>query len=115
MLSPFQRLKLNYRKRQSTETEGVYQVTFKIPDQHGVFNFFVDYKRPFLTSIEEKTTVPVRHMAHDEFTRSFLISGAWPYHAGITCTIVGWLAFVGLWMFNKPRQIKGVGMNKKTQ
>lgn len=101
-LSPFHRLQLKSSKRASTETEGIYRVTFTVPDQHGIFNFVVNYKRPFLTNIEEKHSVTVRHMAHDEYPYSYDIPAAWPYLTSIGVTCAGWLVFVALWMFNKP-------------
>ncbi|KAK0737575.1 Dolichyl-diphosphooligosaccharide--protein glycosyltransferase subunit WBP1 [Apiosordaria backusii] len=102
MLSPFHRLPLSLDKSQSTPEASVYTVSFKLPDQHGIFNFKVDYKRPFFTNIEEKTTVSVRHMAHDEWPRSFVISGAWPWIAGLGATVTGWVVFVALWMYSAP-------------
>jgi oligosaccharyltransferase complex subunit beta len=110
MLSPFHRLPLAADASHSTPTEAAYATTFKLPDQHGIFNFKVNYKRPLLSNVEEKNTVSVRHMAHDEWPRSFVISGAWPWIAGIGATVTGWLAFCALWMYSAP-----VGGNKKTQ
>lgn len=113
MLSPLHRLPLRNVKRASTESEGVYRVTFEVPDQHGVFNFMTDYKRPFLSPIEEKRAVTVRHMAHDEYPFSYEISAAWPYLSSIGVTCLGWLAFVAIWMFNKP--VPQAGEAKKKQ
>lgn len=79
-------------------------MTFRVPDHHGVYNFITNYKRPFLSNIEEKRSVTVRHMAHDEYPYSYEIPAAWPYLASIGVTCVGWLAFVAIWMFNKPAQ-----------
>jgi oligosaccharyltransferase complex subunit beta len=100
MLSPFHRLKLN--PVQVTAQESTYATTFTLPDQHGIFNFKVNYKRPFLTNIEEKNTVSVRHNAHDEWPRSYVISGAWPWIAGIAATVTGFVAFCAVWMYSKP-------------
>ncbi|KAK3905724.1 Oligosaccharyltransferase 48 kDa subunit beta-domain-containing protein [Staphylotrichum tortipilum] len=86
MLSPFHRLTLSPDAAHSSPSEAAYATTFKLPDQHGIFNFKVNYKRPLLSNIEEKNTVSVRHMAHDEWPRSFVISGAWPWIAGIGVT-----------------------------
>lgn len=102
MLSPFHRLALAADPSHSTDAAAAYSASFKLPDQHGIFNFKVNYKRPFLTHVEEKNTVSVRHMAHDEWPRSFVISGAWPWIAGIGVTVAGWLAFCALWMFSAP-------------
>ncbi|KAL2132912.1 hypothetical protein VTI74DRAFT_3161 [Chaetomium olivicolor] len=114
MLSPFHRLPLTLDPARSTDSSSAYSVSFRTPDQHGIFNFLVNYKRPFLSNIEEKNTVSVRHMAHDEWPRSYVISGAWPWIAGIGVTVTGWLAFCALWMFSAPVGGKGGGV-KKTQ
>ena len=100
MLSPFHRLRL--APRTSTPDATVFGVGFTLPDQHGIFNFKINYKRPFLTYLEDKQTVSVRHMAHDEWPRSYVISGAWPWLAGIGATVTAWLFFVVVWMFSKP-------------
>jgi oligosaccharyltransferase complex subunit beta len=113
MLSPFHRLHLAVDPARSSPEATAYTASFKLPDQHGIFNFKVNYKRPFLTNIEEKNTVSVRHMAHDEWPRSYVISGAYPWIAGIGATITAWLAFVAVWMFSKPVEEKKE--SKKTQ
>ncbi|CAK7234467.1 oligosaccharyl transferase glycoprotein complex, beta subunit [Sporothrix bragantina] len=113
MLSPFHRLPLKAVPAQSTDDAEVYTSSFMLPDQHGIFNFLIDYKRPFLTFLDEKITVSVRHMAHDEWPRSYVISGAWPWITGIGATVTGWLAFCALWMYSKPTG--QVAASKKTQ
>jgi oligosaccharyltransferase complex subunit beta len=113
MLSPFHRLPLDYSI--TTRTAGIYTASFKLPDQHGIFNFKVNYKRPFLSNIEEKNTVTVRHFAHDEWPRSWVISGAWPWIAGIGVTVTGWVAFVALWLWSKPVPLKLTTSGKKVQ
>ncbi len=113
MLSPFHRLALSPDAAKSSADATTYTVSFQLPDQHGIFNFKVDYQRPFFSNIEEKNTVSVRHMAHDEWPRSFVISGAWPWIAGIGATVAGWVAFCGLWMYSAP--VGGKTESKKTQ
>src|SRR5436305_2637019 len=100
MLSPFHRL--NLQPSFSTANSTVYTASFTLPDQHGIFNFRVNYKRPFLTNVDDKKTVTVRHFAHNEWPRSWVISGAWPWISGITVTIVGWIAFVAIWLWSEP-------------
>jgi oligosaccharyltransferase complex subunit beta len=100
MLSPFYRLTL--KAVEQTLNSTIYSASFKLPDQHGIFNFRVNYKRPFLTSVDEKRQVTVRHFAHDEWPRSWAISGSWTWIAGIAVTIVGWLGFVILWLYSEP-------------
>ncbi|KAJ5708844.1 hypothetical protein N7493_010178 [Penicillium malachiteum] len=109
MLSPFHRLALQPTSR--TETSAVYSTQFVTPDQHGIFSFRVNYKRPFLTNIEEKHEVTVRHFAHDEYPRSWAISGGWVWIAGLWSVIGGFLAFVVVWLYSAPTADKA----KKTQ
>lgn len=103
MLSPFHRLDLSLVS--TTSDAATYSASFMTPDQHGIFNFLVNYKRPFLTNIEEKVTVTVRHMAHNEFTRSWDIVAAWPWLGGIGATVVGFLAFCAVFMYSKPSNL----------
>ena len=108
MLTPFQRLPLI--PLTSSQNSTTFTTTFPLPDHHGIFTFRVNYKRPFLTSIDEKRTVTVRHFAHDEWPRSWAISGGWPWIAGIAAVIVGWVLFVAGWLYCEPalkRDLKG--------
>ena len=107
MLSPFHRLNLAPNATASTPNSTVFTSDFRLPDQHGIFNFLVEYRRPFYSNVEEKRTVTVRHFAHDEWPRSFVISGAWPWIGGIWVTIAGWVAFVAVWLYSKPAEVKG--------
>jgi hypothetical protein len=113
MLSPFHRLPL-VPDPASAGNDGVFTASFRLPDQHGIFNFMVDYKRPFLTYLAEKNTVSVRHMAHDEWPRSYVITGAWPWIAGVGATAVGFLAFCAVWMYSAP-VVEGENRVKKVQ
>lgn len=110
MLSPFHRLALE--STSTTQTSSIFSTSLTLPDQHGIFNFRVNYKRPFLTSIDEKRQVTVRHFAHDEWPRSFVISGAWVWIAGIWGTIAGFVGFVAVWLYSEPVKAKGM---KKVQ
>ncbi|KAJ5995039.1 hypothetical protein N7481_002016 [Penicillium waksmanii] len=100
MLSPFHRLALQPTGK--TETSTVFSAQFVTPDQHGIFSFRVNYKRPFLTNVEEKHEVTVRHFAHDEYPRSWAISGGWVWIAGLWSVIGGFLAFVVVWLYSAP-------------
>ncbi|KAH7378262.1 dolichyl-diphosphooligosaccharide-protein glycosyltransferase [Pyrenochaeta sp. MPI-SDFR-AT-0127] len=109
MLSPFHRLNLSPIGKTANAT--IFGVSFKTPDQHGIFNFRINYRRPFVTNIDEKRQVTIRHFAHDEWPRSWQISGAWVWIGGIWVTVLGWLAFVAVWLYSSPTE-KTV---KKTQ
>ncbi|KAF3928301.1 hypothetical protein AA313_de0209175 [Arthrobotrys entomopaga] len=102
MLDPYYRIPLRPTEDSSHKNSTVYRTTFKTPDQHGQFTFIVNYKRPFLTNVHEKKAVTVRHFAHNEWTRSWGISGSWPWIAGIWVVVVGWFGFVALWLWSKP-------------
>lgn len=104
MLSPFHRLALAPTINGSDST--TYSTNLKLPDQHGIFNFMVNYKRPFFSTVVEKNTVSVRHFAHNEWPRSWVISGAWPWIAGIGATVTGWLGFCAIWLYSKPTDKK---------
>lgn len=110
MLDPYYRLPLLPSTVTSNTT--TFTTSFKVPDQHGVFAFRVNYKRPFITSVDEKHSVTVRHFAHNEYTRSWDISGAWVWMAGIAVTVVGWVLFCGVWLWSAPVVEK---KGKKTQ
>lgn len=112
MLSPYHRISLSPVPASTSGNSTVFATSFILPDQHGIFNFRVNYKRPFLTNIDEKRTVTVRHFAHDEWPRSFAISGAWVWILGIWVTVAGWLGFCALWLWSAPRDEKRTG--KKT-
>lgn len=111
MLSPFIRLNLIPISKSANST--TFSTVFRLPDQHGIFAFRVNYKRPFLTNIDIKREVTVRHFAHDEWPRSWEISAGWVWIAGVWVTVVGWVAFVGLWLWSEPAYERSQG--KKTQ
>ncbi|OHE99747.1 dolichyl-diphosphooligosaccharide-protein glycosyltransferase 48kD subunit [Colletotrichum orchidophilum] len=111
MLSPFHRIPLT--SKASTADAATYTTSFILPDQHGIFNFKINYKRPFFTNVEEKNTVSVRHMAHDEWPRSYVISGAWPWLSGIFATVTGFVLFSAVWMYSAPTS--SATTTKKTQ
>ncbi|KAF8589687.1 Dolichyl-diphosphooligosaccharide-protein glycosyltransferase [Ramaria rubella] len=102
---------------------GVYNVTFRVPDRHGVFKFVVDYKRKGhvadiifsafserlrLTHLHSVTVVPVVPPRHDGYPR--FLSAAWPYYAGAISTSVGFLVFSALWLGGEVEErIRGKG------
>ncbi|KAI9737769.1 MAG: oligosaccharyl transferase glycoprotein complex, beta subunit [Cirrosporium novae-zelandiae] len=111
MLSPFHRLALT--PISNTPNSTIYSVSFTLPDQHGIFRFEVNYKRLLLTNVDEKREVTVRHFAHDEWPRSFRISGAWVWISGIWVVVAGWIGFLALWLYSAP--VDQAKKEKKTQ
>ena len=100
MLSPFHRLPLHPVR--TTPNSTIFSTSFTLPDQHGIFAFKVNYKRPFFTSVEEKRQVTVRHFAHDEWPRSWRITGGWVWIAGLWSVVGGFVAFVAIWLYCEP-------------
>ncbi|KAI5964865.1 WBP1 [Candida pseudojiufengensis] len=100
MLDPYQRLNLSpigpvSSKENSSELDSfAYFVNFTVPDHHGMFTFELDYKRNGLSYISDKKVVTVRHLANDEFKRSWDISNSWLYIASTVIVILSWILFV---------------------
>lgn len=110
MLDPYQRLNLDHTS--DTNTEGIYTKQFQIPDQHGMFTFKVDYKRPGLSYVTVEDVVPVRHLANDEYARSWEITNSYVYMAGYFVVVVAWLMFITFFMLSGDRT-NAVGQEKK--
>lgn len=83
MLDPYYRLNLG----------GNGCVTFKTPEQYGMFTFQLDYKRPGLSFLEDKQVVTIHHRANNEWDRSWSIANSWVYLTGIGTTVIGFLLF----------------------
>jgi oligosaccharyltransferase complex subunit beta len=110
MLSPFHRLALS--PKTTTMNSTIFGTAFTLPDQHGIFSFRVNYNRPFLTNIEEKHEVTVRHYAHNEYPRSWEISGGWVWVIGLWSVIVGFLAFTMVWLYSEPTSAAAARIKK---
>lgn len=91
-----------------SKDSATYSVNFTLPDQHGIFAFRTNYKRPYVTYIDEKVQVTLRHFAHDEWTRSYAISGSWVWLGGLASTVIGWVAFVILWLYSVPKETRKI-------
>ncbi|EMR08016.1 hypothetical protein PNEG_03458 [Pneumocystis murina B123] len=102
MLDPYIRTVLKETSR--IPNSSIYSTTFSLPDHYGVFHFKVNYKRPGLSYIEERSTVTIRHYRHDEFPRYLFV--AFPYYVGATTTIFSFLFFCFIWLFD-------ISLNKK--
>lgn len=104
MLDPYQRLNLTLLGPGASVENGkndlsIFFVEFTLPDHHGMFTFELDYKREGLSFIEDKRIVAVRHLANDEFKRSWDISNSWLYVASASFVVVGWFFFVLNFLF----------------
>lgn len=108
MLDPYIRTTLDVVATDSTSAR--YSATFMLPDHYGVFHFKVNYKRNGLSYVEERSQVTIRHYRHDEYDR--FLTAAYPYYTATGTTIIGFLAFCMIWLFNQSKATKGM---KKTE
>lgn len=67
---------------------------FKMPNRHGMFTFATDYKRQGVSYLSEQDVKAIRHLANDEYPRSWEITNAWVYAAAIASVIASFVAFV---------------------
>ncbi|GME78778.1 unnamed protein product [Ambrosiozyma monospora] len=71
-----------------------------------MFTFKVDYKRPGWSYVDESAVVPVRHLANDEYPRSWEITNSWVYLASYGAVVLGWLAFVWFYITSGNKTVK---------
>ncbi|CUS21944.1 LAQU0S04e04434g1_1 [Lachancea quebecensis] len=106
MIDPYYRITL---LPSETSNEAQYYTTgnFSLPDHHGIFTFLVDYKRAGLSFITEKDVRAIRHLANDEYLRSWDITNSWVYLTSIYSVITVWVLFVGLYLsLRKPKTVE---------
>lgn len=104
MLNPYYRLTLGEPVSETPEGGAIYSVTLKLPDQHGIFTFKTDYKRPGLTFVETRNTVTVRHNANDEWPRSWEITNSWIYLTSFVTVVFTWCLFVIFFLYSDDGQ-----------
>lgn len=112
MIDPYYRLNLVPAKSDEV-TQWYTSEEFRLPDHHGVFTFQVDYKRPGITFISASDVKAIRHLAHDEYPRSWEITNAGVYLSGIFAVIFAWIVFV-IFFVSTSRVNKNINVEKKT-
>lgn len=100
MLDPYIRTTLTLNHTSSTSA--IYSKTFLLPDHYGVFTFKVDYERSGISFIDIEETVTVRHLSHDEYPR--FLQQAYPYYSITAAVMIGWLAFVFVWLLDGQKK-----------
>nr|GMD00128.1 dolichyl-diphosphooligosaccharide--protein glycosyltransferase 48 kDa subunit [Ipomoea batatas] len=93
MMSPY------VLKTLSTNQQGVYHTSFKVPDVYGVFQFKVEYQRLGYTSLSLSKQIPVRPFKHNEYER--FITAAFPYYGASFSMMVGFFIFSLAFLYNK--------------
>ncbi|ONH64897.1 Dolichyl-diphosphooligosaccharide--protein glycosyltransferase subunit WBP1 [Cyberlindnera fabianii] len=99
LLDPYHRLNLTLLE--TTDDSAIYQATFPLPDKHGVFSFHTDYKRPGLSFVDEKVILSIRHLANDEYPRSWEITNSWVYITSAIVVFIGWFVFLLAFIYGK--------------
>lgn len=111
MIDPYYRINLTASHRDDTYqwyTTG----EFKLPDHHGVFTFLVDYRRAGLSYVSLSDVRAIRHLAHDEYPRSWEITNARVYISSIVAVIFAWIIFV-IFFVSTSKASKNVNIEKK--
>ncbi|KAG7809426.1 hypothetical protein KL921_003423 [Ogataea angusta] len=103
MLDPYYRLTLAPKRVENSSQ--IYGTTFQIPDQHGMFTYKVLYQREGYSFIDESVTVPVRHLANDEYPRSWEITNSWVYLSSALAVIVGWFVFLVVFVYSGNKKL----------
>ncbi|CDO93893.1 unnamed protein product [Kluyveromyces dobzhanskii CBS 2104] len=93
LVDPYYRLTLS-PGRVTEDTQYYTTGTFKLPDHHGMFTFLTEYKRSGLSFVTESDTRAIRHLANDEYPRSYEITNSWVYLTAIGSVIISFILFV---------------------
>lgn len=98
LLDPYHRLTL--KELETKDDSTIFGVEFKLPDHHGVFTFHTNYRRPGLSYIDEKVTLAIRHLANDEYPRSWDITNSWVYITSAVVVFTAWVLFVVVYIYS---------------
>ncbi|SCU88998.1 LADA_0E13146g1_1 [Lachancea dasiensis] len=110
MIDPYYRITLV----PNTSTDCVQYYSsgeINLPDHHGIFTFSVNYMRSGLSFVSERDVKAIRHLANDEYPRSWEITNSWVYLTAIYSVIGAWSIFVVLFLGIQGR--KDVTVEKK--
>lgn len=80
-----------YRLYMPHVSQGRYNISFRIPDVMGVYDFVLDYRRGGYTHLKEKMQVDVTPKKHNGFERFLPV--AYPYYASALSMIGGFFVF----------------------
>ncbi|BFU25627.1 dolichyl-diphosphooligosaccharide-protein glycotransferase, putative [Entamoeba histolytica HM-1:IMSS-B] len=70
---------------------GKYEVIVQTPDKFGVYTMIINYRRPFLSYLEYKETIPLRTFRLTQVDR--FLTGAYPFYAACASMAVGFIVF----------------------
>jgi len=96
MLDPY------IRKTMSTNGDGIFFTSFKVPDVYGIFKFRIMYRRRGLSTLLCSTQVSVRPFKHNEYER--FIFSAYPYYLSAFSMMTGFFIFSFFFLFSRPNK-----------
>ncbi|GAB1223632.1 hypothetical protein ENUP19_0156G0037 [Entamoeba nuttalli] len=70
---------------------GKYEVIVQTPDKFGVYTMIINYRRPFLSYLEYKETIPLRTFRLTQVDR--FLTGAYPFYAACASMAIGFIVF----------------------
>lgn len=87
-----------------TNSNGNFNIKFKIPDVYGIFKFVVDYNRVGYTHLFSSTQVSVRPLEHTQYER--FIPAAFPYYASAFSMMLAvfLFSFIQLYHLDEEKQ-----------
>lgn len=89
-------------RRTLTNSNGVQETEFTLPDVYGVFQFRVDYQRrgySFLFDSEQVSVRPLRHTQYERF-----IVAAYPYYTSSFSMMIGFVVFSLVYLHHRRQQ-----------
>ncbi|AGO11770.1 AaceriADL003Cp [[Ashbya] aceris (nom. inval.)] len=98
MLDPYYRLTLT-PSRTSSDSQYYSTGDFALPDHHGVYTFITQYMSRGLSFVIQKDVKPIRHLANDEYPRSYEITNSWVFLCSIYAVITLFVTFVAIYLF----------------
>ncbi|ODV58848.1 dolichyl-diphosphooligosaccharide-protein glycotransferase [Ascoidea rubescens DSM 1968] len=83
------------------KNSGIYTSNkVRLPDQHGIFKFKINYERKGLTFLKHEHSSIVRNLASEEFSKSWEISNSRVYLTSIFSLLFVWLIFTNLVLYS---------------
>jgi oligosaccharyltransferase complex subunit beta len=89
-------------KTMTADAAGKFSVTFKAPDNYGIFKFRVLYRRSGYSVLHTEETISLRPYKHNEYDR-FLLT-AYPYYASAFSALAAFSVFSIFFMFSTNNQ-----------
>lgn len=94
MLDPYVRQTLSYNEQSN---DGTFYTVIRAPDVYGIYKLRLFYQRQGISLIDRSDQVSIRPFKHNEYPRFIL--AAYPYYTSVFVVMIGFLAFVFVYLF----------------